>query len=98
MRCNKWQQHDSPVHLLLTDVIMPEMRGDIVAEALADRYPNMRVIYMSGYTDNALIESGSLPEDMVFLQKPFPPDAMLRLIREVLDKAEGRESDKRRAV
>jgi PAS domain S-box-containing protein len=91
-------KQNSPVHLLLTDVIMPEMRGHIVAEALADRYPNMRVIYMSGHTDNALIHSGSLPEDMVFLQKPFTPDAMLRLIREVLDKAVDRESDKRRAV
>ena len=78
-------KQNSPVHLLLTDIIMPEMRGNKVAEALAERYPDMKVIYMSGYTDSALIHSGALPEDMVFLQKPFTPDAMLRLIREVLD-------------
>jgi PAS domain S-box-containing protein len=77
----------NPVHLLITDVIMPEMRGNKVAEELAERYPNMKVIYMSGYTDSALIHSGSLPEDIVFLQKPFTPDAMLRLIRQVLDQA-----------
>jgi two-component system, cell cycle sensor histidine kinase and response regulator CckA len=92
-------KQNSPVHLLLTDVIMPEMRGNKVAEALADRYPDMKVVYMSGYTDSALIHSGSLPEDMVFLQKPFTPDAMLRLIREVLDDAAiSRRSDRRNAV
>jgi two-component system, cell cycle sensor histidine kinase and response regulator CckA len=80
-------KQNSPVHLLLTDIIMPEMRGNKVAEALAVRFPNMKVIYMSGYTDSALIHSGALPEDMIFLQKPFTPDAMLRKIREVLDVA-----------
>ena len=91
-------KQDSPVHLLITDVIMSEMRGDKVAEALTGRYPNMRVIYMSGHTDNALIHNGSLPDDIVFLQKPFTPDAMLRLIREVLDKAANSQTDQRRAL
>ena len=91
-------QHNGYVHLLLTDVIMPEMRGNILAKALTARYPNLLVIYMSGYTDNALIESDSLPENMVFLQKPFPPDVMLRLIREVLDKGSERQWEKHCAV
>ena len=51
------EQHDGEVHLLVTDVIMPEMRGSILAKALTARYPDLLVIYMSGYTDNALIES-----------------------------------------
>jgi DNA-binding NtrC family response regulator len=77
---------------------MPEMRGNILAETLTDRYPKLRVIYMSGYIDSALIQSASLPEDMVVLQKPFTPDAMLRLIREVLDKPASSQGDKRLAV
>ena len=92
------EQHDGEVHLLVTDVIMPEMRGSILAKALTARYPDLLVIYMSGYTDDALIESDSLPENMVFLQKPFPPDLMLRVIREVLDKRAGRQWEKHCAV
>jgi two-component system, cell cycle sensor histidine kinase and response regulator CckA len=84
-------QYDGKVHLLLTDVIMPEMRGSVLAKALTGRYPTLLVVYMSGYTDNALIESDSLPENMVFLQKPFLPDLMLRVIREVLDKPVGKQ-------
>ena len=98
MPCNKWR------NTMATSICSSRMSscrrcvGDILAKALTARYPNLLVIYMSGYTDNALIESDSLPENMVFLQKPFPPDVMLRLIREVLDKADGHESDKRRAI
>lgn len=77
---------------------MPEMRGSVLAKALTARYPNLLVVYMSGYTDNALIESDSLPENMVFLQKPFPPDLMLRVIREVLDQGGGRQWEKHCAV
>ena len=91
-------QHNGNVQLLITDVIMPEMRGSTLAKALTARHPNLLVIYMSGYTDNALIQSDSLPEDMVFLQKPFPPDVMLNLIREVLDRAATRQWEQNRAV
>ena len=76
------------VDLLVTDVILPEMRGQTLAERLVERSPEMAVIYMSGYTDNALVHSGALPgaAPSNFLQKPFTPDHVLRLVREVLDR------------
>ncbi len=77
--------HTSSIDLMLTDVVMPAMRGQELAEQLRERYPNMAVIYMSGYTDNALMHSGALPEGTAFLQKPFTPDVVLRRIRDVLD-------------
>jgi DNA-binding NtrC family response regulator len=67
-------------------IIMPEIRGSILAKALTARYPNLLTVYMSGYTDDALIKTDSLPENMTFLQKPFPPDLMLREIREVWER------------
>ena len=77
---------------------MPEMRGHHLADELRKRYPEMRVIYMSGYTDNALVHSGSLPEGTVFLQKPFTPDIVLRRVREVLDGAAAQRQQTPRAV
>jgi hypothetical protein len=78
--------HPGNVHLLLTDFIMPEMRGNDLAKMLVAKTPDLPVIFMSGYTDNALFENGTIPPDMVFLQKPFPPETMLHLVRHVLDK------------
>ncbi len=83
--------HD-PIHLLLTDVILPEMRGQQLADQLTRRYPGLTVMYMSGYTDNALMHGGTLPEGTKFLQKPFTPDVVLRKIREVLDEAATRQT------
>jgi len=82
------QEAPTALDLLLTDVIMPEMRGQELAEKLLQTSPGMAVIYMSGYTDNALIHSGALPGAAPdnFLQKPFTPDRVLRLVREVLDR------------
>jgi PAS domain S-box-containing protein len=91
-------RHQRPIDLLLTDVVLPQMRGQVLAEKLLQRYPQMLVVYMSGYTDNALIHSGVLPPSTVFLQKPFTPDVVLRKIREVLDHAAKQRQAQRRAT
>ncbi len=84
----KLKEFPGPLDLLLTDVIMPEMRGQDLAEKLLQQSPGLAVIYMSGYTDNALVHNGSFPGAAPnnFLQKPFTPDRVLRLVREVLDR------------
>src|SRR5262249_61447391 len=74
-----------PIHRLLTDVVMPGMSGPEVAQRLARMRPEMRVLYMSGYSDNALIRRGVVEEGTAFLQKPFTPVALAHKVREVLD-------------
>jgi two-component system cell cycle sensor histidine kinase/response regulator CckA len=76
---------EGPIHLLLTDVIMPGMNGPEVAQRLARMRPEMRVLYMSGYSDDALIRRGVVPQSAAFLQKPFMPDALAHKVRVVLD-------------
>lgn len=92
------KQHSGTVDLLLTDVVMPGMRGQELTETLAAHFPAMTVIYMSGYTDNALIHSGALSERTMFLQKPFTPDAMLQKVREALDLRARQPGSQRKAV
>ena len=77
--------HDGPVQLLLTDVVMPRMNGRQLALAAAELRPGMRVLYMSGYTDDAILRRGLLDPDLPFIQKPFTPDALEVKVREVLD-------------
>jgi CheY-like chemotaxis protein len=79
------QGHRGPIHLLLTDVIMPGMNGRELAGQLAPRRPEMRVLYMSGYTENAIGHNGMLDEGINLLQKPFTLAAMKAKVREVLD-------------
>jgi CheY-like chemotaxis protein len=78
--------YDGPVHLLLTDVVMPKMPGPAVAQKVAALRPDIKVLYMSGYTDDAIVHHGVLSEDMPFIQKPFSPLALRQKIREVLDR------------
>jgi signal transduction histidine kinase len=78
-------QLDRPVHLLLTDVVMPEMSGRVLAEKFAMFQPHAKVLYMSGYTDDAIIRHGVLRAKIPFLQKPFTPLALATRVREVLD-------------
>src|SRR5262249_18741524 len=78
------QQERKPIHLLLTDVIMPLMSGRELVEQLKPTLPDLRVIYMSGYTDDVLAYRGDLGADINFLQKPFAPEALTKKVREVL--------------
>jgi len=78
-------QHQGPIHLLITDVVMPQMSGREIAERLTSEHPETKVLYMSGYTDDAVVRHGVLTADIAFLQKPFTPEALARKVREVLD-------------
>lgn len=74
-----------PIHLLVTDVVMPGMGGRELSEQVASRHPVMKVLFISGYTDDAVIRRGALRAGSFFLQKPFSPEAIARKVREVLD-------------
>jgi CheY-like chemotaxis protein len=73
--------------LVLTDVVMPEMSGPELAVRLQERVPNARIVFMSGYTDDAIVRHGMLPKHAAFLQKPFTVEQLKAKIREVLDAA-----------
>jgi hypothetical protein len=75
--------HREPIHLLLTDVVMPQMGGPELAQKLKARRPECKVLYMSGYTDDAVLRQGISAGH--FLQKPFTPVGLARKVREVLD-------------
>jgi CheY-like chemotaxis protein len=80
------------IHLLLTDVVMPGISGPELSKGLISLRPEMQVIYMSGYTDNAIIYQGVLEQGVDYIQKPFTPDSLARKVREVLDrKVKGHE-------
>ncbi|HYV67174.1 MAG TPA: ATP-binding protein, partial [Myxococcales bacterium] len=79
------EDEPGPIELLLTDVVMPEMAGPILARRLATLRPGLRVLFMSGYTDDAIVRRGILEVGAPFLQKPFVPEALARRVREVLD-------------
>ncbi|MGE5325419.1 MAG: PAS domain S-box protein [Deltaproteobacteria bacterium] len=79
------EMHRGPIHLLLTDVVMPGMGGRALAEHLVSLYPGMKILYMSGYTDDAIVHHGVLGSGMAFLQKPFTTESVVRKVREVLD-------------
>ncbi len=79
------EQHDGLIELLWTDVVMPHLGGKDVARRLAVSRPEMRVLYMSGYTDEAIVHHGVLDENVAIVQKPFTPQQLLESVRAVLD-------------
>jgi two-component system, cell cycle sensor histidine kinase and response regulator CckA len=79
------QEHHAPIHLVITDVMMPEMDGAELVSLLRDWYPGMRVLFISGYSKQFLEARGDTVEGSAFLPKPFSLDAMARRVRELLD-------------
>ncbi|MGB3399865.1 MAG: ATP-binding protein [Candidatus Deferrimicrobiaceae bacterium] len=78
-------RHEGTIHLLVTDMSMPNMNGGELAKRLAEARPGMKTLYMSGYMEDSGNGNNGLPPDAVFIQKPFRPDALARKVREVLD-------------
>ncbi len=79
------QQHVGPIHLLVTDVVMPGIGGRSLAERLSETHPEMKVLFLSGFSDDAVVRHGLLEGEVNFLQKPFSPVILAHRIREVLD-------------
>lgn len=79
------KQHTAVLHLVVTDVVMPVMGGREMAERLHELRPDLKVLYLSGYTDDAILRQGILQEESYFLQKPFTPTSLAQKVREVLD-------------
>jgi two-component system, cell cycle sensor histidine kinase and response regulator CckA len=78
------QSHDGPIDLLLTDVVMPEMSGRDLTHRLTQQRPGVRVLYMSGYSDEAVARHGVLDDGTAFIQKPFTPGELASKVRDVL--------------
>jgi PAS domain S-box-containing protein len=80
------KKHEEPIHLLVTDVVMPGMSGRDLSERLTSLRPEIKILYMSGHSDSAIIHHGVLERGVNLLQKPFTPEALARKVREVLER------------
>ena len=79
------KEHEGPIHLLLTDVVMPKMGGKKLAHRLQPLYPQMKMIYMSGYTDDTIVHHGVLSPKLNFIQKPFTPESLARKVKKTIE-------------
>jgi DNA-binding NtrC family response regulator len=77
-------RHDGPIHLLVTDMVMPRMGGAELAQAARPLRPEMKVLYMSGHTDSSAVHDGAPADRVPFLQKPFTPRELGSRVREAL--------------
>lgn len=81
------EDHPGTIHLLLTDVVMPGMSGPALAKRLASARVDMKVLCMSGYTDDSIVRHGVLEAQVDYIQKPITPEALTTRLRQVLDGA-----------
>ena len=79
------RSHAGPIHLLVTDMTLPQKNGRELSEELLNVFPGMKVLYVSGYTDDASVYAADLPPGAAFLQKPFTLGSLLKKVREILD-------------
>ena len=90
------EEHTGLIHLMLTDVVMPRMSGPELAQRLKSWHPEMKVLYVSGYTDNAIVHHGVLDPGLAFLSKPFSMENLLQRVRQLLDSPKQGEAMRRR--
>jgi PAS domain S-box-containing protein len=83
------QQYPGPIHLLVTDAVMPRLGGAVLAQRVLEARPQTKVLFMSGFTDSAMVRHGVLAGEVECLFKPFSPEVLAQLVREVLDRPEG---------
>ena len=79
------ENYKDTIHLLLTDIVLPEVSGRELSEMVTALFPEMKVLFMSGYTDNAIVHHGVLIEGVNYLQKPFTMRSLAQKVRAVLD-------------
>jgi two-component system, cell cycle sensor histidine kinase and response regulator CckA len=84
------------IDLLVTDVVMPEMNGRELVETLRDRQPDLRVLYISGYTDDEVVQRGVSGSEVEFMRKPFASEELARRVRALLDAAPSEAAPARR--
>jgi two-component system, cell cycle sensor histidine kinase and response regulator CckA len=84
------EEFKGTIHLLITDVIMPQVSGTELALNLRQQRPDMKVLYISGYTDNAIVNAGLLQKEVAFLQKPFTPAVLVQKVQDVLENGKKR--------
>jgi len=91
-------QHKGEIHLLLTDVVMPRMSGRALAHEISKARPGIKIVYMSGYADNAFVNQGVVEEGTHFISKPFAGSDLTRKVRDVLDSELAETHDERRSA
>jgi CheY-like chemotaxis protein len=80
------QEQSAPVNLIIADVVMPEISGRELAERMLERWPDVPILFTSGYTGLFVVQRGLLDEGQEFIQKPIAPDLLAQRVREMLDK------------